>query len=178
MLLRGPRGPQGFPEPMGPQGPQGEIGPVGPQGPTINIYGTIYNNTTSNVTIDTPDTYVPISLNTTGPASETSVAPNQITITTSGTYAIYYRLLNVTVEDTDNKTLSAAVFNNDTIITPTTATVAMSETSAGNFTATLSAETIVELTEGDVLTLQVTSNTPNTLTIGNLTNVILSVKGL
>ncbi len=54
----------------------------------------------------------------------------------------------------------------------------MSETSAGNFTATLSAETIVELTEGDVLTLQLTSNTPNTLTIGNLPNAILSVKGL
>ncbi len=76
MLLRGPRGPQVFPGPMGPQGPQGEIGPVGLQGPTINIYGTIYNNITSNVTIDTPDTYIPISLNTTGPASETSVTPN------------------------------------------------------------------------------------------------------
>ena len=87
--IQGEVGPQGPIDPQGPQGEQGPIGPQGPEGPTVNVYGTIYNNTDSTVTVETAETYVSVSLNTTGPASDTTVAPNEITINESGTYAVY-----------------------------------------------------------------------------------------
>ena len=177
----GPRGPQGFPGPMGPQGPvgprgeTGATGPQGPEGPNTRVYGTIYNDTETTITVETPETYVPVELNTTGPAVRTTVAASEITINETGTYVIYYNL-NVTASATDSQTLTAAVFQNDTIISPTTSSVSMSTIGDGEYNATLSAETIVELNEGDVLTLQIASDTAGSLTLGHFGNATLLVK--
>ncbi|MCQ2382472.1 MAG: hypothetical protein MJ060_01345 [Clostridia bacterium] len=135
----------------------------------------MYSNTAAPLTIETAGTYVPVNLNTTGPSADTTVAANQITINESGTYAIYYRL-NVNATATESQTLTAAVFNNGSIIAPSITAINMTETTAGNYTGSLIAETIVALSAGDVLSLRLTSNTTNTVTIGSFGNATLSVK--
>ncbi len=52
----------------------------------------------------------------------------------------------------------------------------MSTIGDGEYNATLSAETIVELNEGDVLTLQITSDTAGSLTLGHFGDATLLVK--
>ena len=167
--LVGPRGPQGVP---GPQGPQG---PIGPAGPTSHVYGMIYNDGNQSVVINTANTYVTVGLNTMGPASNTTVSTNEITIDESGTYAVYYRLHFAAGA---SQILTAAVFNSGSAITATTTAATTVEVGSENYEATLGAETIVELNEGDVLSLGLTSNTTGTVTVGGLGNATLSVKKL
>ena len=163
---QGPQGPQGIP---GPQGPQGEPGPA-----TTLTYGTIYNNGTQSLTINTAGTYVRVGLNTAGPTSDTTIGTNTITVTESGTYAVYYRL-NVSGA---SQTYTASVVNNGNAIPTTITTVAASETSDENFVATLSAETLLELNDGDTLSLALTSNTTGTVTVGGLAGATLIIKQL
>ena len=152
-------------------GPQG---PVGPEGPTSHVYGTIYNDGTQSIVVNTAGTYVTVGLNTTGPANDTTVSTNEITITEDGTYAIYYRLY----VSGASQIYTATVFNSGTAIAPATTTVAATQVSGESFVATLSAETIVTLSEGDVLSLGLTSNTTGTIAVGALANATLSVKKL
>ena len=168
-------GPRGFPGPQGPQGPQGPVGPQGEPGtaPTP-VYGTLYHDATQTLAIATAGTYVRVGLNTQGPSSDTTYGTNTITVSESGTYAIYYRL-NVTGP---SQTYTAAVVNNGNALTATITTVAATEVSAENFTATLSAETLVELNAGDEISLALTSDTTGSVTIGRLANASLSVKKL
>ena len=172
----GPRGPQGIP---GPQGPQGIPGPQGPQGETgpaaTPVYGMIYNDTTQSLAINTAGTYVRVGLNTAGPTSDTTVGTNTITVTESGTYAVYYRLY---VTATASQTLTAAIVNNGNALPVTITTVAATEASGENYVATLSAETLLELNEGDVISLALTSNTPGTVTVGTSASATLSLKKL
>ena len=171
----GPQGPAGEQGPAGPTGPTGPMGPQGPEGPTTRVYGTIYNNAESEVTIETPGTYETIELNSTGPAARTTVGTNEITINEAGTYVVYYNL-NVSASSTDSQTLTVAAFNNTTAIDPSTTSVSMTMSADGEYVATLNAETIVDLEAGDVISLQITSDTAGTLTIGHLADATLSVK--
>ena len=153
--------------------------PVKPQCPICpcdddsNAYGTIYNVGDSTLTIATPNTYVPIALNTQGPACNTTLLPNQISINKAGTYAVYYRL-NLNATGTGSQTATAAVFNNGNLIAPTSSSAALVETAEGNYAGVLTAESIVELNEGDVLSLQLTSDTVGSITVTDYAT--LSVK--
>ena len=155
--------------------------PVKPQCPICpcdddsNAYGTIYNIGDSTLTIATPNTYVPVTLNTQGPASNTIPLPNAIRINNAGTYAVYYRL-NLNATSTESQTATAAVFDNGNIIAPTSSSAALVETTEGNYAGVLTAESIVELNEGDVLTLQITSDTAGSLTLGHFGDATLLVK--
>lgn len=172
----GPQGPQGIPGPQGPQGPIGPEGPQGEPGPATTLaYGMISNNATQSAVIATPGTYVRVSLNTAGPTSETTVGTNTITVSESGTYAVYYRL-NVTA--TASQTLTASVVNNGNALPATITTITATEASGENYVATLSAETLLELNAGDTLSLALTSDTAGTVTIGGSANATLIVKQL
>lgn len=144
-----------------------------PVKPSCKAYGTMYNVGDTEITVATPNTYVPVTLNTQGPASSTTALTNSIQVNRAGTYAVYYRL-NINASAEAAQTISAAVFNNGSIIAPTTASVALTEVTEGTYAGSLSVETIVELNACDVISLQLTSDTAGTITVTDYAT--LSVK--
>ena len=134
----------------------------------------IYNDGAQTITFNAVGVYTTVGLNTTGPAMNTTVATNQITITQSGTYEIHYNLNAVGA----SRTYTATVFRNGTAIAPATTTVTATQAANGSFIATLSADTLVTLNAGDVLSLGLASDIAGTATVGGLANATLSVKQL
>lgn len=134
----------------------------------------IYNTGNQVVTFNAVGVYSTLALNTLGPSANTTVAVNQITVTQSGTYEIHYNINAFGA----SRTYTAAVLRNGVAITPTTTTVTATQAANGSFIATLSADTLVTLNAGDVLTLGLASDIVGTTTVGGLGNATLSVKQL
>lgn len=138
--------------------------PISPCDDDSNAYGTIYNVGDTALTIATPNSYVPVTLNAQGPASNTLVLPNAIRINQAGTYVVYYRI-NLNATGTASQTATAAVFANGNLIAPTTSSTALVTTAEGNYAGSLTAQAIVQLNAGDTLSLQLTSDTAGALTV-------------
>ena len=183
--LQGPQGPQG---PQGIQGLPGEPGPQGPQGDPgtsaagVEAFGGRYNSSTQLIFPTAVGTPVILALNTAYPLKNVTSAANQLTVTQTGTYEIYYNFL---VNANSRVDLMTYVRVNGTELTPTRVAHTLSlEVSSTSLTidARFTTSVIANLNAGDTLdvALTVLNTLPAGLTIvinGN-GNSVLTIKRL
>ncbi len=135
--------------------------PAGPTGPAngLNAYGGLYSTTQqSNVSVDS-GTYGSIDLGSNLPTKNVDLGTgNTVTIQNTGIYEVSYDAV-ISSSGPGDVTLSVRRTQTDLDGTAQTITLAASTETTYNNTA------IVELTEGDELTLEATASTTLNLTV-------------
>jgi hypothetical protein len=158
--IPGPIGPQGIQGQIGPQGIQGPIGPIGPQGPP----GTLVSNfassfTTGNQQIPTNQaTFTPINFNSDQLVPVGIIHPvppgpdfSQFEVQNTGVYLIgwTFTFLNsdgLAFLDVRLFNVSPNPFSTSTLLVPS---------GSPNFSATISGQTVIPLTAGTSIRLEV-----------------------
>jgi hypothetical protein len=148
----GPAGPQGAAGPAGPQGaagptgPQGAAGPAGPQGDpgdsATGIYMFANNSNSAVIAVVLGGTNVPLPDNQNFSGFSVDGANTEFTVLEEGTYYISYQVKTI-----DSLLMSTCVSQNGA---PVSASIYSPFVSSNSF----SAQFIVHLTDGDVLSLQ------------------------
>ena len=125
VIVRGPRGPMGFPGPSGargPIGPQGATGATGPQGPS-GTSDMIYAGLVTDPTTITAGEIIPIELITATADTTMSVSANAINLPEDGTYLVSYFINGYSASGEVNVSLylNGAPLSNENIVLENTA---------------------------------------------------------
>ena len=143
----------------GPQGPAGPQGPVGPPGTLINENATIYSQAAQVITTGTPITF-----GTTLTNNGLTVAATSITVADAGTYLVNFST-GASTGATGTDRVGIAI--NGTIILGTERLLSPDSITTGT--------SVLNLADGDVITLVPTATTATDLTATGGTSATLSV---
>lgn len=168
----GPTGPQGESGPRGIPGQVGVQGPTGPTGPTgpaaTDAFGRKYNNNVSTVALDGISAKN-IPLTSPGPSSGiTTGSDNALTITEDGTYKIDYYFRGSSSADA---TITVEINENGGSI----GSSSIVKTVTNGVITEFIGSSINELKNGELISLDIKSTAPATITGAAGTNAYLNI---